>query len=168
MERAPASQTFKRVPMPEKLNFPAPFAFDILVRDGQEMILDPLRQKYVVLTPEEWVRQNFVRYLVDDLGYPRGRTAIETGFVFQGMQCRADVLVYDKQGKALLMAECKAPEIKLNQAVFDQIGRYNTVLNAEYLVVTNGLKHYCCQINRGENTYQFLDTVPAYGAITDR
>ena len=89
--------------MPEQLNFPTAYDFDIQQRDGREMILDTLRHKYVVITPEEWVRQNFVRYLIESLGYPQGRTAIETGFTFQGMQCRADVLVYDKQGKALLM-----------------------------------------------------------------
>ena len=148
--------------MPESLNFPKAFAFDIITRDGREMILDTLRQKYVAITPEEWVRQNFVRYLIEELGYPPGRTAIETGFMFQGMQCRADVLIYNKQGKALLMGECKAPQVKLTQTVFDQIGRYNTVVQADYLVVTNGLQHYCCQIDRQNNTYQFLDAVPHY------
>ena len=149
----------------QALNFPTLSSFDIVVRDGREMILDTLRQKYVVLTPEEWVRQNFVRYLIEGLGFPQGRTAIETGFVFQGMQCRADVLVYDRQGKALLMGECKAPEVKLKQAVFDQIGRYNTVVEATYLVVTNGLQHYCCAIDREKNTYRFLDSVPKYEAL---
>lgn len=154
--------------MPEPLNFPIAYEFDIIQRDGREMILDTLRHKYVVITPEEWVRQNFVKYLIESLGYPQGRTAIETGFMFQGMQCRADVLVYDKQGKALLMGECKAPEIKLKQTVFDQIGRYNTVVQADYLVVTNGLQHYCCQIDRQKNTYQFLDTVPHFDTIKGR
>lgn len=154
--------------MPEQLNFPTAYDFDIIQRDGREMILDTLRHKYVVITPEEWVRQNFVRYLIESLGYPQGRTAIETGFMFQGMQCRADVLVYDKQGKALLMGECKAPDIKLKQTVFDQIGRYNTVVQADYLVVTNGLQHYCCQIDRKNNTYQFLDTVPHFETLKSR
>ena len=149
----------------QALNFPTWSAFDIVERDNREMILDTLRQKYVVLTPEEWVRQNFVRYLIDGLGFPKGRTAIETGFVFQGMQCRADVLVYDVQGQALLMGECKAPEVKLKQAVFDQIGRYNTVVEATYLVVTNGLQHYCCKIDRKKNTYTFLDSVPKYDEL---
>ncbi len=149
----------------QKLNFPTSSTYDIANRDGREMILDPLRQKYIVLTPEEWVRQNFVRYLIEGLGYPKGRTAIETGFVFQGMQCRADVLVYDVKGKALLMAECKAPKIKITQQVFDQIGRYNTVVQATYLVVTNGLQHYCCAIDRKNNSYRFRDTLPRYGDI---
>lgn len=148
--------------MREQLNFPTAYAFDITVRENREVILDTLRQKYVTLTPEEWVRQNFVRYLIETLGYPKGRTAIETGFVFQGMQCRADVLVYDKQGKAILMAECKAPDVKIKQSVFDQIGRYNTVVQAQYLIVTNGHQHYCCEIDRQNNTYQFLEAVPEY------
>ena len=144
------------------LNFPISSGFDIVNRDGCEMILDTLRQKYVVLTPEEWVRQNFVRYLIERLGFPQGRTAIETGFVFQGMQCRADVLVYDVAGKALLMGECKAPEVKITQQVFDQIGRYNSVVQAAYLVITNGLQHYCCAIDRAKNSYRFLNALPRY------
>ena len=147
------------------LNFPISSGFDIVNRDGGAMILDTLRQKYVVLTPEEWVRQNFVRYLIEGLGFPKGRTAIETGFVFQGMQCRADVLVYDANGKALLMGECKAPEVKITQRVFDQIGRYNAVVQAAYLVVTNGLQHYCCAIQKAKKSYRFLNALPRYEAI---
>ena len=149
----------------QALIFPITPDFEIINRDGREMILDTLRQKYVVLTPEEWVRQNFVRYLIEGLGFPLGLTAIETGFVFQGMQCRADVLVHDRQGKALLMGECKAPEVKLKQSVFDQVGRYNTVVQAIYLVVTNGLQHYCCAIDRENNSYRFLDALPRYEDI---
>lgn len=149
----------------KSLNFPISSGFDIVNRDGCEMILDTLRQKYVVLTPEEWVRQNFVRYLIEGLGFPQGRTAIETGFVFQGMQCRADVLVYDAAGKALLMGECKAPEVKITQQVFDQIGRYNSVVQAAYLVITNGLQHYCCAIDRAKNSYRFLNALPRYEEI---
>ena len=154
--------------MMQRLNFPIAPSFEVEVRDGREMILDTLRQKFVALTPEEWVRQHFVRYLIDGLGFPGGRTAVETGFVFQGMQCRADVLVYDRQGKALLMGECKAPGVKLTQQTFDQIGRYNTVVQADYLVVTNGLQHYCCAIDRAANTYRFLDAVPRYEDILSR
>ena len=152
--------------MMQILNFPISPAFDIVNRDGCEMILDTLRQKYVVLTPEEWVRQNFVRYLIEGLGFPQGRTAIEKGFVFQKMQCRADVLVYDATGKALLMGECKAPEVKIVQQAFDQIGRYNAVVQAAYLVVTNGLQHYCCAIDRAKNSYRFLNALPRYEAIS--
>ncbi len=144
------------------LNFSLTSTFDIMVRDGQKLILDTLRQKYVKLTPEEWVRQHFVRYMIEQLGYPRGRTAVETGFVFQGKQCRADVLIYNTQGKTLLMGECKAPGIKLNQHVFDQIGRYNAVVHATYLVVTNGIQHYCCVIDRKNKTYHFLNAIPQY------
>lgn len=143
------------------LNFPS-CAFDIQTKDGKEMILDSIRKKYVRLTPEEWVRQHFVQYLIQELGYPQGLTAIETGFVFQGMQCRADVLVHDRHGKAVLMGECKAPDVKIKQNVFDQIGRYNTVVKATYLVVTNGMQHYCCRIDREQNQYRFLEALPRY------
>ncbi len=147
------------------LNFPVPYAFDIRTIDGKEMVLDPLRRKYVRLTPEEWVRQNFVQYLIQGLGFPQGRTAIETGFLFQGMQCRADVLVHDRQGKPVLMAECKAPGVKIDQSTFDQIGRYNTDVRATCLVVTNGLAHYCCMIDREKQTTRFLDELPRYNAL---
>mgnify|MGYP001202019224 FL=1 len=143
------------------LNFPS-YAFDFQTEDAKEMILDSIRRKYVRLTPEEWVRQNFVQYLIQELGYPQGLTAIETGFVFQGMQCRADVLVHDRQGEAVLMGECKAPDVKIKQNVFDQIGRYNTVVKATYLVVTNGMQHYCCRIDREQNQYRFLEALPRY------
>ena len=143
------------------LNFPS-YAFDFQTEDAKEMILDSIRRKYVRLTPEEWVRQNFVQYLIQELGYPQGLTAIETGFVFQGMQCRADVLVHDRQGEAGLMGECKAPDVKIKQNVFDQIGRYNTVVKATYLVVTNGMQHYCCRIDREQNQYRFLEALPRY------
>ena len=151
--------------MMQSLNFPIAYAFDIVNRDGRQMVLDPLRQKYVTLTPEEWVRLHFVQYLIQDLGFPQGRTAIETGFVFQRMQCRVDVLVYDKQGKPVLMGECKAPDVKIRQRAFDQIGRYNTAVKATCLVVTNGLEHYCCVVDRAQNTYQFLDALPRYEAL---
>ena len=112
----------------QKLNFPTSSIYDIITRDGSEMILDSLRQKYVVLT-------------------------------------HADLLECDAKEKALLMGECKAPEIKITQQVFDQIGRYNTVVQAAYLIATNGLQHYCCAIDRKNNSYRFIDTLPRYGDI---
>lgn len=150
------------------LNFPISPSFEVVEREGRVLILDVYRHKYVALTPEEWVRQHFVRYLIDGLGYPVGRTAIETGFTFQGMACRADVLVYDAQGKPLLMGECKAPDVKLKQQVFDQIGRYNAVVKARCLAVTNGMQHYCCVIDREKHAYRFLDALPRYEELTGR
>ena len=142
------------------LNLPS-YAFHI--REGaRPMIFDPVRRKYVRLTPEEWVRQHFVQYLVQDLGTPAALVAIEKAFVYQGMTRRADVVVHDRQGTPLLMVECKAPEVAIRQAVFDQVARYNKVVAARYLVVTNGLVHYCAALDPDAHTYQFLDALPAY------
>ncbi len=149
------------IPM-QPLNFPRQYAFDIRTSGEKSTIFDPLRRKHVRLTPEEWVRQNLVQYLIQDLGFPVGRTAIETGFTHQGIQHRADVIVYDRQGKPVLVAECKAPDVKIKQDVFDQIARYNTSVQANYLVVTNGLTHYCYVIDREKRTYRFLDQLPRY------
>jgi len=145
-----------------KLNFPVTYAFEIQMEEEKAMVLDPLRRKFVRLTPEEWVRLHLVQYLIQTLGYPEGLTAIETGFIYQGMQCRADVLVHARNGKPVLMGECKAPDIKLKQNVFDQIGRYNTSLKANYLLVTNGITHFCCEIDREKGSYEFLESVPKY------
>lgn len=145
----------------EPLNLP-PYPFLRRTVDGREMILDPLRKKYVRLTPEEWVRQHFVQYLVRDRGYPPALIAVEMAFTYQGMARRADVVVHDRQGQPLLMVECKAPGVEIRQATFDQVARYNLVVQATYLVVTNGLVHYCCLLDRAEHTYRFLDELPRY------
>ena len=152
----------------QSLNFPRAYGFDIRESDRGANIFDPLRRRFVLATPEEWVRLNLVQHLIQDLGYPGGRTAVETGFSYRGAQHRADVIVYDRQGKAVLMAECKAPEVKIRQAVFDQIARYNTSVKADCLVVTNGLTHYCYEIDRELKTYRFLDRLPKYEELETR
>jgi len=141
------------------------YDFDIRTDGGKTVIFDPLRRKYVRLTPEEWVRQHLVRYLIEDLGFPRGRTAVETGFSYQGMSYRADVVVYGRQGKPLLMAECKAPGVKIDQHTFDQIAWYNRSIQADYLLVTNGLDHYCFTVDRECETCRFLERLPRYEAL---
>lgn len=144
------------------LNFPQHYEFDIRVIDDKDYIFDRLRRKHVRLTPEEWVRQHLIEYLIQDLGYPAGRTAIETGFTHEGNLHRADVIVHDRQGEPVLMAECKAPDVKLNQNAFDQISRYNTSVEANCLILTNGLTHYCYVLDRVERTYRFLEQLPRY------
>ncbi len=146
----------------QRLNFPSTYAFDIREVEGRRDILDPLRRKYVRLTPEEWVRQNLVQYLIADLGYPRGLTSIEKGIDLHGKPFRADVIVHDRQGQALLMAECKEPSIAISQDTFDQIAVYNRVVQACCLLVSNGLDHYCYAIDRDKQSYRFLDRVPRY------
>lgn len=133
-----------------------------------QMIFDPIRKKYVRLTPEEWVRQHFLQFLVRERGVPAGLVAIEKGFTYQGMLRRADVVVYDRRGRPLLMAECKAPDVEITQAAFDQVARYNTVVNAPCLVVTNGRVHYACAIDRAAHTYHFLDDLPDFEALSQQ
>ena len=152
------------IPM-QSLNFPRQYDFDIRASGERRTIFDPLRRKHVRLTPEEWVRQNLIQHLVRDLGYPAGRTAVESAFAYGGMQHRADVIVYNGRGEPVLMAECKAPDVKIRQQAFDQIARYNTSVGTDYLVVTNGITHYCYALDRVERSYRFLDSLPRYDEL---
>lgn len=147
------------------LNLPA-YAFRTRECDGKRDIFDPIRQKYVRLTPEEWVRQHFVQYLIQEHHVPRGLIAIEHGFKDRQMPRRADIVAFDRQGQPLLIAECKAPGVSVAQETFDQVARYNRVLRVPYLVVTNGLAHYACRIDFEAATYQFLDELPGYKDLT--
>lgn len=148
----------------DTLNLPA-YDFQQRERAGKREIYDPIRQKYVRLTPEEWVRQHFVQYLIRDRNVPRGLVTVEQSFDYQGMPRRADIVVHGRSGEPLLMAECKAPAVSVQQETFDQVARYNRVVDAPFLVVTNGLSHYCCRIDRAANAYEFLDEVPVYDAM---
>ena len=108
---------------------------------------------------------SIVQYLVQEQGVPQALVAVEMGFTYQGMQRRADLVVYDRQGKPLMMVECKAPEVEVRQDAFDQVARYNKVVQARYLVVTNGLVHYCSVLDHAQHTYRFLDDLPHYEAL---
>ncbi|GAB5519348.1 MAG: type I restriction enzyme HsdR N-terminal domain-containing protein [Rhodothermales bacterium] len=132
--------------------------------DGKALILDPIRRKFVRLTPEEWVRQHWLQYLTVELGYPKGLLAVEKSFRYAGALQRADVVAHDARGTALLALECKAPEVAITQAVWDQAARYNTVLMAQLLVVSNGFTHFVCHIDHAAQTVKFLDAIPTYAA----
>jgi len=116
----------------------------------------------VILTPEEWVRQNFLKYLVEEKKYPASLIAVEKEFKLNNLSKRSDAVIYNKQGTPILIVECKAPEVKIGQNVFDQIARYNMVLNVKLLVVTNGLQHFCCKLDAEKDTYCFLKEIPDY------
>lgn len=148
------------------LNLPE-FEFSYRTVGETRMIFDPLRRQYVKLTPEEWVRQNFVQFLIQDRGYPRGLIRIEHGFSFRGALRRADVVAHARDGRPLLVAECKAPDVPVSQRAFDQIAHYNSVLGCRLLAVTNGLKHYCCEVDRESRSLIFLPDVPQY-EVTSR
>lgn len=128
-------------------------------------VFDRLRKRYVALTPEEWVRQHFVEYLIETKQFPAALMANEVSLTQNGIKRRCDTLVADREGQPLVIIEYKAPEIEITQQVFDQIVRYNIVLRARYLMVSNGMVHYCCQIDYENNTYSFLSEIPSYGDL---
>lgn len=148
----------------QKLNLPEQ-TFRFKEEENKTFIFDDFRKKFVVLTPEEWVRQNFLMYLITGLDFPKSLISVEAGLKLYQRIKRTDIVVYDKQGNPVLIVECKAPEIKLDEKVFDQIVRYNMALQVNFLVVTNGLEHYCCQIDYQKQTYNFLKTIPNYNFI---
>lgn len=131
-------------------------------REGRTYIFDILRGKYVALTPEEWVRQHFVHYLIEQKGYPQALMANEVQIVLNGMKRRCDTVLYRRDLSARMIIEYKKPEVKVTQAVFDQITRYNLVLKVDYLIVSNGIEHYCCRMDYERNHYVFLPEIPDY------
>ena len=143
------------------LNLPA-YSFSIKEEQGKKFIFDRFRKKHVALTPEEWVRQNFLMYLVEEKNYPASLIAVEAGLKVAQRNKRTDILVYNRQAQALLVVECKAPQVKINEKVFDQIVRYNMSLQVNFLVVTNGLQNFCCKLDYTNNTYSFLKEIPSY------
>lgn len=147
----------------EKLNLPE---YDIRVKSNKNkaLIFDPFRKKYLVLTPEEWVRQHFLNFLVSIKGYPASRIGVEVGLRLNGTQKRADIVVYDSYGRPLIIVECKASSVPITQATFDQIARYNMVLNVPFLVVSNGMQHYYCIMDHKLKSYHFLEDLPAFNS----
>lgn len=146
---------------PTPLNLP-PYALK-LKRIGEKVyVFDELRKKNLLLTPEEWVRQHWVHHLVNALKYPKSLMKIEGGMALQGLQKRTDLVIYNNYGKKILLAEFKAPEIKITQKTFEQISNYNTKHQIPLLLVSNGLQHYFCRINFENKTFDFLDELPNY------
>jgi len=147
------------------LNLP-PYPIQLKEKEGKTYIFDRIRKKYLLLTPEEWVRQNFVWFLIEEKKYVGGLMAIEKGLKLNDMHKRADVVVYDELAQPIALIECKAPKVKINQDVFEQISRYNLVFKVPYLLVTNGLSHYCVKIDFKQNTFSFLEEIPNYEQLT--
>ncbi len=126
------------------------------------MILDPLRRKFVKLTPEEWVRQNFIQYLINEGKYPAGLLGIEVLFRLNKLKRRVDILVHNRLGEAIMIVECKSADVKIDEKVFEQIATYNMKFKVPYLVVTNGLHHYACKIDHQEMKFEYLLVIPLY------
>lgn len=146
------------------LNLP-PFDAKIAVKDGKNTIFDVIRRRYVALTPEEWVRQHFVHFLLEYKGYPQALMANEVQVELNGMKKRCDTVLYKRDLTARMIVEYKAPEVGITQKVFNQITRYNIVLKVDYLIVTNGLQHYCCRMNYEQGNYTFLQDIPDYQSL---
>lgn len=130
--------------------------------DGTHQIFDRLRGKFVALTPEEWVRQHFVAFLIGHKGFPVGLMANEVSLSLNGTSRRSDTVVYNSSAQPLVIVEYKAPTVKISQKTFDQIIRYNMVFHAPYLIVSNGINHYCCHIDFEKKSYEFLPDIPSY------
>ncbi|MGN1230140.1 MAG: type I restriction enzyme HsdR N-terminal domain-containing protein [Prevotella sp.] len=147
-----------------ELNLPK-YGIKIANEDGHQSIFDVLRRKYVALTPEEWVRQHFVHYLIEHKGYPQALMANEIQLAIGNKKLRCDSVLYDRSLKPRMIIEYKAPTVNITQKVFDQITIYNMLLHVDYLVVSNGIKHYCCRMDYENQKYLFLEDIPDYKEI---
>ena len=145
----------------QQLNFPS-YSFRFKNSENKVSIFDEIRKKFIILTPEEWVRQHVVRFLLEEKKYPKSLVNVEKVLTINGLRKRYDIVVFNPDGSIFVLVECKAPEIKTSQATFDQIARYNMTLKAEYLMVTNGLNHYFCLMDFENEKYEFLKGLPDY------
>ena len=152
--------------MKEALNLPA---FDVRLRISPktqlEEIWDTQRKRWVRLTPEEWVRQHFVHFLISEQGFPSGCIGNEMSIKVGQLEKRCDSVIFGKDGKPLIIVEYKAPTVAITQKVFNQISRYNITLQVDWLIVSNGLQHYCCHLNREQNRFEFLPQLPRFEEI---
>lgn len=152
------------IPDLPELNFPFS-KFKIKEEKAKLHIFDDARKKFVSLTPEEWVRQNCLHYLRDHKNFPISLLAVEKGISVNNQNLRYDIVAYSKKAKPILLVECKAPDIKISQLTFDQIVVYNLELNVPFLLITNGLQHFCCIADFEEKRFKFLTEIPDFGSI---
>ena len=145
----------------QRLNLPS-YSFKLKSNEKHTLIFDNLRKKYFVLTPEEWVRQHYVQFLIEEKKYPVSLIALEKRLIINNRKKRTDIVIFNKEGNPDIIVECKAPHIKISQATFDQIARYNLKLKANFLVLTNGMEHYYCKMDFENETYIFLKDIPKY------
>lgn len=143
----------------QELNFPK-YSFRFKSSENKLAVFDEIRKKFILLTPEEWVRQNVVQFLLREKKYPKSLINVEKVIKINDLVKRYDIVVYNPDGSIFLLVECKAPSIKITQETFDQIARYNLALRAEHLMVTNGLNHYFCKIDFENEKYVFLKKLP--------
>jgi predicted type IV restriction endonuclease len=145
----------------KQLNLPG-YSFRIIEEDGFKKIFDQVRKKFVKLTPEEWVRQNFITYITKILGYPIGLITVERTYKWNRFSRRTDILVHNRKGEPVMIVECKAPNVKIDAAVLDQIVCYNMKFGVPLLVLTNGLNHFACVAGKESGGYTFIENIPHY------
>ncbi|MCF8347122.1 MAG: type I restriction enzyme HsdR N-terminal domain-containing protein [Bacteroidales bacterium] len=148
----------------QKLNLPE---YDLKTKEesGRIFVFDPFRSRYLVYTPEEHVRQHFARFLIEERGFPATLMATEHSMKLNKMSKRCDILVFSRDRQPVVLVECKSPAVRITQAVFDQVARYNVVFRVSYLMVTNGMKHYCCRVDFASGKVEFMDEIPQYGSL---
>ncbi len=143
------------------MNLP-PIHLPLKKEEGKISIFDIIRKKYIILTPEEWVRQHFVHYLINDLKYPKSLFRLEGSLTYNKLQKRSDILIRDREGKPWMLIECKSPVIKLTQKAFNQVAVYNMTVGAKYIAVTNGMIHYCCAATQPGEEARFFNEFPVF------
>lgn len=148
----------------KSLNLPT-YSFKIKSEGNIDYIFDQFRKKYIMLTPEEWVRQNVVCFLVNERGFPGSGIVLEKSLKVHDLHKRTDILAYNKSGSPVLLVECKAPGVKINNLTFIQASVYNYHFRVRYLMVTNGIKHYCCSVDFETGEISFLKDIPSYAEI---
>lgn len=145
----------------QPLNFPT-YPMRVRTQNAVDEVFDPVRKRWVINTPEEWVRQHLMAFLHLERQVPLSLMGVEKKLEVHGMARRTDLVIYDQTGQARMICECKAPEIRLNQAVMDQVARYNITLKVPYLLITNGITHHCAQIDHQQASFVFLPDIPSF------
>lgn len=150
-----------------QLNLPQ-YSFRIKKQNEKLVIFDSQRKRYVALTPEEWVRQNFIRFLIEEKGYPAAYLAIEKQLNMNGMKKRCDAILYNEHAQPFLIIELKAPNVAISQATFDQVAVYNAKLKVDFFIISNGIEHYCCKVNLETARYEFFPEIPDFNQIVTK
>lgn len=144
-----------------QLNLPE-YNFRIKKQNEKYLIFDSQRKRYVTLTPEEWVRQHFIRFLIEEKKFPAALLAVEKQLTLNGLQKRCDAVLFNQEAQPVLIIEFKAPTVAITQFTFDQVATYNSKLAVNYFIISNGLEHYCCKVNRETQKYEFMNELPEY------
>ena len=149
-----------------QLNLPT-YNFRIKKQNEKLMIFDSQRKKYISLTPEEWVRQHFIRFLIVEKGYPAAYLAVEKELNLNGMRKRCDAILFDQQANPVMIIEFKAPTVAITQETFDQVAVYNAKLKVDFFIISNGMEHYCCKVDIKNAGYQFFDQIPDFNNLLE-